>query len=48
MAEVAAQDGPHSGAQGYTRLAELVLAWPQWWFRSTITLQWNTPPVVGR
>jgi acyl-CoA thioesterase I len=34
MSEVAAGDGSHPRAAGYTLLASLVLAWPAWraWF----------------
>jgi lysophospholipase L1-like esterase len=48
MAEVAAQDGAHPGAQGYPRLADLVLAWPQWWFQSSVMLRWEVPQVLHR
>lgn len=34
LAEVRANDGSHPGSEGYAALAEMVLAWPQWWFRS--------------
>lgn len=30
--EVRANDGSHPGSEGYAALADLVLAWPQWWF----------------
>ena len=33
MREVASGDGAHPGAIGYARLAALVDAWPEWWFR---------------
>jgi lysophospholipase L1-like esterase len=33
MSEVQAGDGAHPGAAGYARLAALVDAWPDWWFR---------------
>jgi len=33
MHEVVAGDGAHPGAAGYARLAALVEAWPDWWFR---------------
>jgi lysophospholipase L1-like esterase len=33
MTEVSADDGAHPRAEGYTRLAALVEAWSQWWFR---------------
>jgi lysophospholipase L1-like esterase len=48
MAEVAAEDGAHPGSQGYTRLAELVLAWPQWWFQSSVRFHWEVPHVRHR
>ena len=33
MSEVRAGDGAHPSAAGYARLAALVEAWPNWWFR---------------
>lgn len=33
MREVAAGDGSHPAAEGYTRLAALVGGWQHWWFR---------------
>lgn len=33
MAEVAADDGAHSGAEGYARFAALVDGWDRWWFK---------------
>lgn len=45
-AEIAANDGSHPGARGYTRLAELVLAWPQWWFPSAVSLHWGIPHLI--
>lgn len=34
MSDVVDHDGSHPGARGYARLAELVLQWPEWWFKS--------------
>lgn len=33
MAEVAADDGAHPGAEGYARFAALVDGWDRWWFK---------------
>ncbi|MES2933234.1 MAG: GDSL-type esterase/lipase family protein [Pseudomonadota bacterium] len=33
LSEVRANDGSHPGAAGYQLLADLVLAWDDWWFR---------------
>ncbi len=33
MREVAASDGAHPGAEGYTQLAAIVGSWQHWWFR---------------
>jgi lysophospholipase L1-like esterase len=33
--DVAASDGCHPGAAGYQLVADMVCAWPAWWFRSS-------------
>ncbi|MDQ2731345.1 MAG: GDSL-type esterase/lipase family protein [Armatimonadota bacterium] len=33
MKEVLSGDGAHPGSGGYTEMADLVLRWPEWWFR---------------
>lgn len=35
MDEVAQNDGSHPGSYGYAELAQLVQAWPEWWFSKT-------------
>ena len=35
QSEAARGDRVHPGAGGYAALAELVLAWPEWWFHSS-------------
>ena len=37
MQQVAAGDGAHPQAEGYRALAALVLDWPQWWFRRSLS-----------
>lgn len=44
MREVTNGDGAHPGAAGYTRVAALVDAWPEWWFCSG----GHSPPYTSR
>lgn len=33
MKEIRGNDGAHPGSAGYTKIATLIEAWPQWWFK---------------
>jgi acyl-CoA thioesterase-1 len=41
-ADVAASDGCHPGAAGYQLVADLLCAWPAWWFATSSQFQKNS------